>query len=234
MDEFIQLFGEDFALTSYEIKPKLENFEKALSVYEKHVSELKRLGSSSQIEVAKSYLEWVYSIRLVFNLQYKMATSVENRVAELLLNQDENEEFIEFIDNALDTEIERLVRSENTLYYSEGRYKRTVIVKFEQYLNYQFRLDLGLEATLDMKESIESLPKAIEQVNYVFKEKKLPFAFASGRQMFADTLTLSEAGNLVGQKDQRLRPIVKMKFISAFIENNKILRKELDSKASKD
>lgn len=90
IDEFIQLFGNDFALTSYEIKPKLESFEKALINYEKHISELKILGSSSQIEVAKSYLDWVYSIRFVFDLQYKMATSLENRVAELLRNQDEN------------------------------------------------------------------------------------------------------------------------------------------------
>lgn len=127
-----------------------------------------------------------------------------------------------------------MVRSENALYYGERHYKRIVIVKLEQYLNYQFQHDLGLEATFDMKESIESLPEAIEKSrNYVFKEKALPFAFASGRQMFADTLTLSEAGDVMELKDQQLRPIIKMKFISSVIDNNENLRKEFESKVSK-
>lgn len=235
VDDFILLFGNSFALTSYEIKPKLESFEKALDVYEKHLSELKRLGSSSQIEVAKSYLDWVYSIRFAFNLQYKMATSVEDRVAELLLNQDKGEELVKFIDDALNVEIERLVRAENSLYYGEGHYKRTVLINFEQYLNYQFRYELGLDATLDMKESIESLPAAIDRSNgFVFKEKSLPFAFASGRQIFTETLTLSEAGDLMELKDEQLRPITKLKFISAVLEHNAPLREELETRASKE
>lgn len=235
VDDFILLFGNSFALTSYEIKPKLENFEKALDAYEKHLSELKRLGSSSQIEVAKSYLDWVYSIRFAFNLQYKMATSVEGRVAELLLNQDKDEEFVKFIDDALNDEIERLVRAENSLYYGEGYHKRTVLINFEQYLNYQFRYELGLEATLDMKESIDSLPAAIDRSNnFVFKEKSLPFAFASGRQVFAETLTLSESGDIMELKDKQLRPMMKLKFISAVLEHNDALREELESKSSKE
>lgn len=235
VDDFILLFGNSFALTSYEIKPKLENFEKALDAYEKHLSELKRLGSSSQIEVAKSYLDWVYSIRFAFNLQYKMATSVEGRVAELLLNQDKDEEFVKFIDDALNDEIERLVRAENSLYYGEGYHKRTVLINFEQYLNYQFRYELGLEATLDIKESIDSLPAAIDRSNnFVFKEKSLPFAFASGRQVFAETLTLSESGDIMELKDKQLRPMMKLKFISAVLEHNDALREELESKSSKE
>jgi hypothetical protein len=235
VDDFILLFGNSFALTSYEIKPKLESFEKALDAYEKHLSELKRLGSSSQIEVAKSYLDWVYSIRFAFNLQYKMSTSVEDRVAELLLNQDKDEEFVKFIDDALNDEIERLVRAENSLYYGEGHHKRTVLTNFEQYLNYQFRYELGLEATLDMKESIDNLPAAIDRSNsFVFKEKSLPFAFASGRQIFAETLTLSEGGDLMELKDKQLRPMTKLKFISAVLEHNDALREELESRSSKE
>jgi len=231
------LFGNGFALTSYEIKPNLDNFEKALDVYEKHLSELKRLGSSSQIEVAKRYLDWVYSIRRAFNLQYKMATSVEDRVAELLLNKDKDkdEEFIRFIDDALDDEIERLVNAENSLYYGEGHHKRKVLSDFEQYLNYQFRYELGLEATLDMKTAIERLKTVIDESNnFIFKEKHLPFAFASGRQFFSETLTLSKAGDLMELKDKQLRHVTKLKFISAVLKHNDSLREELKSKSSKE
>lgn len=235
VDGFILLFGNSFALTSYEIKPKLDDFEKALDVYEKHLSELKRLGSSSQIEVAKRYLDWVYSIRFAFNLQYKMAASVEDRVAELLLNKDKDEELIKFIDDALNDEIERLVNAENSLYYGEGHHKRKVLSDFEQYLNYQFRYELGLEATLDMKTSIERLQTVIDKSNsFVFKEKHLPFAFASGRQFFSETLTLSEAGDLMELKDKQLRPMTKLKFISAVLKHNDSLREELKSKSSKE
>ncbi|MDH0177343.1 hypothetical protein N7319_19260 [Aeromonas dhakensis] len=235
VDGFILLFGNSFALTSYEIKPKLDSFEKALNVYEKHLSELKRLGSSSQIEVAKRYLDWVYSIRFAFNLQYKMATSVEDRVTELLLNKDKDEEFIRFIDDALNDEIERLVNAENYLYYGEGHHKRKVLSDFEQYLNYQFRYELGLEATLDMKTAIERLQTTIDKSNnFVFKEKHLPFAFASGRQLFSETLTLSKAGDIMELKDKQLRHMTKLKFISAVLEHNDSLREEFKSKSSKE
>ncbi|MDX8425295.1 hypothetical protein, partial [Vibrio parahaemolyticus] len=70
--------------------------------------------------------------------------------------------------------------------------------------------------------------------SFVFKEKTLPFAFASGRQVFAETLTLNEAGDLMELKDKQLRPMTKLKFISAVLEHNEALREELESRSSKE
>lgn len=232
---FTKVFGGGFGLTSKEIEKPLEKFNTSLKSYSDHVLELKRLGTSEQIEVAKNILDWAYSIRMNFQLQHDSAANVENRAYELLnINKESNEELFDFVDEALDSEIERLIRSENRIYYSEGMYKLSVIRSLEQYLNYYFRSELGLEATKDMSDSINELPEKIKASNaFEFTEKLYPFSFAAQRQVFSPELSLKNMGELMSDKDKYLKQKIKLKFLATVINGNKELEKKLSSKTQK-
>lgn len=231
----ISVFGNGFGLTSKEIQKPLDKFKTSLKAYNDHVLELKRLGTSEQIEVAKNILDWAYSIRMNFQLQHDSAASVENRGYELLnVDKESNEDLFNFVNEALDSEIERLIRSENRIYYSEGAYKIPVIKSLEQYLNYYFRIELGLEATKDMSDSINNLPDKIKVSNaFEFTEKLYPFSFAAQRQVFSPELSLKNMGEIMSDKDKYLKQQIKLKFLSEVIANNKELQEKLTSQTEK-
>lgn len=232
---FISIFGNGFGLTSKEIQKPLDKFNTSLKAYNDHVLELKRLGTSEQIEVAKNILDWAYSIRMNFQLQHDSAANVENRAYELLnVDKESNEELFNFVNEALDSEIERLVQSENRIYYSEGTYKIPVIRSLEQYLNYYFRTELGLEATKDMSDSIKNLPEKIKASNaFEFTEKLYPFSFAAQRQVFSPELSLKNMGEIMSDKDKYLKQQIKLKFLAEAIVGNKELQEKLSSQTEK-
>jgi len=231
----ISVFGNGFGLTSKEIQKPLDKFKTSLKAYNDHVLELKRLGTSEQIEVAKNILDRAYSIRINFQLQHDLAASVENRAYELLnVDKESNEDLFNFVNEALDSEIEHLIRSENRIYYSEGAYKIPVIRSLEQYLNYYFRTELGLEATKDMSDSINNLPEKIKASNaFEFTEKLYPFLFAAQRQVFSPELSQKNMGDIMSDKDKYLKQKIKLKFLAEVIADNKELQEKLSSQREK-
>jgi hypothetical protein len=232
---FIKIFGDDFGLSSKEIVPALEKFNTALKVYEDHVLELKRLATTEQIEAAKRILDWSYSFKFTFQLQHDSAVNIENRAYELLkINKQDNEDAFDFVNKALENELENLIRMENRIYYSEGIYKLSVIRGLEQYLNYYFRFEMGLEATLDMSKSINKLPETIKNSNeFKFSKKVYPYSFAAHRKMFAPELDMSNMGEIMADKDVYLREQVKLEFLRKVIDSHDHLKKKYQAEVSK-
>lgn len=98
-------------------------------------------------------------------------------------------------------------------------------------MNYQFREALGIPATTDMANSINSLPELSEKSNnFEFKEKRLPFMFAEGRSFQAPTLEFEGETSFFEEKNDVLADNVKMKFIASAIEGDKQLREELSQR----
>lgn len=225
------LYGKSFGLTSIEISETHNAFSEAIEKYSDHIDELERYGTTGQVEVAKNHREWLWGVYTEFDLHFKIAKQAESRAKNLLLIDDVESEYFKFVDEALESDIERLVRNENRIFYSIGWYKKPVINGLEQYLNYQFREALGIPATADMAESINSLPEPSEKSNnFEFKEKKLPFMFAEGRSFQAPTLEFEGETEFFEEKNDALAHNVKIKFIASVIENDKQLQKELSKR----
>ncbi|HDU8579768.1 MULTISPECIES: hypothetical protein [unclassified Vibrio] len=226
--ELYALYGEGYGLTPSELSEKHENLRNSLKDHSDYIGELERYGTTGQIEIAKNHFDWFWGVYSELDLQYKTANQVEKRAKELLLIEDVASEHFDFVDKALESEIERLVRNENRIFYSIGWYKKPVINGIEQYLNLQFREALGLPATKDMAEKINSLPELRQKSNnFEYKEKRLPFMFAEGRSFQAPTLEFQGDTDFFETKNDVLAANVKMKFIASAIENDKWLQEEL-------
>lgn len=220
----ISTLNNDYALTRYELKKPVEEFNVATKEYEKYLDELKRYGTTEQIEAVKQLLDWIYSIRAELFLQQKISEQVENTAVRILLTEEKNEQVLEMLNNALNEDITRLIKNENRIYYTIGWYQKPIIRSFEQYINFQFRRNIGLEPTLDMVTAINSLEKLIENKNnFSYKDKTFPFSIASGRYMFAPELELKDAGDLISIKENNLKELVKLTFLSKISKENKLI-----------
>ena len=225
------LYGENFGLTPTELSEAHIAFSEALDKYSDYIDELERYGSTGQVEVAKNHRQWLWGVYAEFDLHFKTAQQVETRAKDLLLIDDVESEHFKFVNEALESDIERLVRNENRIFYSIGWHKKPVINGLEQYLNYQFREALGIPVTTDMAKSINSLPELSEKSNnFEFKEKKLPFMFAEGRSFQAPTLEFEGETSFFEEKNEVLAHNVKMKFITSAIDSDKQLQKELSKR----
>lgn len=223
-----EAFSKDFGLTSYELTENINAFQKAIEEYSGFIDELERYGTTGQVKVAKNYREWLYGVYAEIDLQLKSAQLVERRAKELLLIKDVESEHFKFVNEALEHEIQRLVRNENRIFYAIGWYKKPVIDGLGQYLNYQFRESIGISPTADMVEVINALPELTKKSNaFEFKEKKLPFMFAENRAMQAPTLEFEGDTSIFKQKNEFLANAVKLKFISAVIDHDQQLREML-------
>lgn len=226
--ELYALYSEGYGLTPSELSEKQATFRESLKKYSEYIDELERYGTTGQVEVAKSHIEWFWGIYSELELQYKTANRVQKRAKELLLIKDIESEYFDFVNKALESEVENLVRSENRLFYSVGWYKKPVVNGIEQYLNFQFREALGLPATRDMAKTINSLPELSDKSkSFEFKEKKLPFMFAEGRSFQAPTLEFQGEDDFFKEKNDVLAANVKMKFIASAIDSDKWLQEEL-------
>jgi len=223
--ELQSVFGKGYALTTYELDPAYTKFQEAVESYQRYIKELERFGSSGQVQVAKNLSEWILSLYAEFNLQYKLAEQVQKRVRELLLVENPRSDLFKFVNEALESDLERLVQNENRVYYEVSWYKKPVIIGLEQYFNYQFRSALGLDATVDMAKAINELPELIKRKpESEYSSKKLPFMFAENRALQAPTLVFSGKDDFFRQKNDALKIQAKMKFISLVIENDKQLQ----------
>jgi hypothetical protein len=231
--ELQSLLGKGYALTTYELEPSYTKFQESVESYQKYTRELERFGNSGQVQVAKNLNEWLVGLYAEFNLQYKTAEQVQQRVRELLLIEKLDSDMFKFVNEALDTELERLVQNENRVYYEAEWHKKPVINGLEQYLNYQFRSAIGLDATEDMAKAVNDLPELSKRKpEYEYKEKKLPFMFAEGRAFQAPTLEFKEDDLFFRQKNEALKGQVKMKFVALVIENDKELQELLKKRKS--
>lgn len=231
--ELQAVFGKGYALTSYELDPAYMRFQEAVESYQRYIKELERFGNSGQVQVAKNLSEWVIGLYADFNSQYNSAEQVQSRVRELLLVENPKSDLFKFVNDALESDLERLIQNENRVYYEAGRHKMPVISGLEQYFNYQFRSALGLDATTDMAKAINELPELTKRKpESEYKEKQLPFMFAENRVFQAPTLEFSGQGDFFKQKNDALKAQAKMKFISLVIENDKQLQEILKKRKS--
>lgn len=222
------LFGEGFGLTPIEFSEKHNAFRKELEKYSDYIDELERYGTTGQVRVAKNHMEWFWGIYSELDLQLKTAQQVESRAKELLLIENIESDHFKFVSDAFESDIERLVRNENRIFYVIGWYKKPVINRIEQYLNYQFREALEMQATADMASAINSLPELTKRSNnFEYKEKQLPFMFAEGRLFQAPTLEFKGDTLFFETKNEMLAQNIKMKFIASAIESDKHLQETL-------
>ncbi|TMP46557.1 hypothetical protein CWB96_13465 [Pseudoalteromonas citrea] len=222
------LYGESYGLTPAELSEKHEAFKNALEKYSDYIDELERYGTTNQVAVAKNHIDWLWGIYAELDLQLKKSRRVLNRAKELLLIEDVDSDLFKFVSEALDSEVEQLVRNENRIYYTIGWFKKPVVNGIEQYLNYQFRDALGIQATNDMLNAINTIPQLSDKSNnFKFKEKLLPFMFAEGRAFQAPTLEYEGDLSFFKDKNAVLAQNLKLKFIAAAIENDQNLQDTL-------
>lgn len=225
--------GKGYALTTYELKPSYTNLQESLESYQKYTRELERFGNSGQVQVAKNLSDWIVGLYAEFNLQYKMAEQVQRRAHELLLIENPKSGMFKFVNEALDSELEELVQNENRIYYEVTWYKKPVINGLEQYLNYQFRSAIGLDATQDMVQAINDLPELSKRKpESEYQKKKLSFMFAEGRAFQAPTLEFKGDDNFFKQKNEVLKGQTKIKFLALVLENDKELQVVLKKRKS--
>lgn len=226
--ELQSLLGKSYALTTYELEPSYTKFQDSVESYQKYVRELERFGNSGQVQVAKNLNEWLIGLYAEFNLQHKIAEQVQRTARELLLIEDTKSELFKSSNEALTTELERLVQNENRIYYEVGWYKKPVINGLEQYLNYQFRSAIGLDATTDIAKAVNDLPELSKRKpESEYKESNVPFVFAEGRAFQAPTLEFKGDDSFFKKKNEVLKGRAKMKFISQVINNDKDLQELL-------
>lgn len=231
--ELQSLLGKDYALTTYEFDASYTKLQEAIESYQKYIRELERFGNSGQVQVAKNLDEWVIGLYAEFNLQYKSAEQVQRRVRELLLIENTKSDFFKATNAALDSDIERLIQNENRVYYEAGWFKKPVINGLEQYLNYQFRSAIGLDATADIAKAVNDLPELSKRKPETeYKKSNIPFVFAEGRAFEAPTLEFKgEIGHLK-QKNEILKERVKVKFIAQVIQHDKDIQELLKKRKS--
>ncbi len=231
--ELMSLFSKDYALTSFEMENGYKKLQEALLSYGDYVNELQRYGNSGQVQTAQDIQRWMRGLYADFHMQYGTAQQVQKTVRELLLNGDPDNEVFKVINESLENGLDRLIQQENWVYYEAGEYKRPMLYGLEQYLNYQFRLSIGLSATADMAEVINNLPeRSKRKPEREYKDKELPFMFAENRvyQTPNMTFTSNDHDKFHEKKNALLKEQVKIKFIALVIENDKNLQQILKDK----
>lgn len=227
------LLGKNYALTTYEFDASYTKLQETIDSYQKYIRELERLGNSGQVQVAKNLEEWVIGLYAEFDLQYKAAEQVQRRVRELLLIENTSSDLFKATSSALDSDIERLIQSENRVYHETRWFKRAVIDGLEQYLNYQFRHAIGLDATTDIAKAINGLPEISKRKPETeYKESSIPFVFAEGRAFGAPNLEFKGEIGHFKQKDEILKERVKVKFIAQVIQHDQGIQELLKKRKS--
>jgi hypothetical protein len=226
--ELLAAFNGGYALTSFELSPSYLKFQEAVESYQGYIREVERYGNSGQVQAAYDLSSWIIALYAEFNLQYETAQRVERQVRELLLVENPESEYFKSLGSALDSDLERLVQSENRVYYEADRYRKPVINSLEQHFNYRFRVSIGLDATKAMADAINALPEITKRKpENEYKDKKLPFMFSENRVFQAPTLEFEGSDEIFGYKNDALKQNAKMKFIALVIENDKRLQEIL-------
>ncbi len=229
------LYSGGFGLTSFEVTKEYHAFYEAISEYSRYISELERYGTNGQIKVAKNLEQWLYGIYSEFSTHFHDAQRVEKNVKKLLLLGDVNSEYFKAVDKRLESDIENLVRNENRIYYSISQGKKLVANSMEQYLNYQFRQAMDMQATGYMINAINQLSEVVKKSNeFRFEKKKLPFMFAEGRAFQTASLEFEGDTAFFERKNVFLKKNIKLKFLSTVIENDPLLQSNLKNRKTKE
>lgn len=228
ISKYQSLLERDYALTTYEHDASKIQLQNAIDSYRKYIRELERFGNSGEIQVAKNLDSWVIGLYTDLNMQYKLAEQAQRRARELLLIEDTKSNFFKVTDAALDSDILELIQNENRVYYETVWFKQPVINGLEQYLNYQFRSAIGLEATTDIANVVNNLPELLKRKpENKYKESNIPFVFAEGRSFESPTLEFKGNIGYLKQKDEILKERAKQKFIAQVIQHDKDIQEIL-------
>jgi hypothetical protein len=227
----ISKFHEKPGLTSYELEKEYKILQEALGSFWEYIEELKRYGSSEQIELASELEEWYRFSYAEIHTHYKQAENVQETVRKLLLIENTKTDWFKGMNATLENEIEGLVRNENRLYYTLRIYRSPVENSFEQYFYYLFRNELGLTTTSDMAKSINSIPVLIKEYKeFSFKEKAFPFVFGTGRIFQSPKLEYKGDVEGIEKNNQLIHHQLKVKFIAQVIEQDANLQNILKSR----
>ena len=227
-----QILSEKYGLTSYQLKEPTEKFKDAINDYSKYFGELERFGNSGQIEVAKSLYNWLTHIYSEYEMQYSVSEMYQRKISNLLYSSsDFDDEELKKQLKLLDVELDRLIQSENRMYYEVSLYEYPMVKGLEQYLNYQFRDAIGLGITQNIEESINNLSKmksSKKENEYV--ESDLPFGLARSRRYSSPTIKFE--GDLSNLKiiEELIKEEIRGKFIIQAIEHDENLKKLLETR----
>lgn len=227
----ISKFHEKPGLTSYEFEKEYQTLQEALGSFWEYIAELKRYGSSEQIELVSELEEWYRFSYAEIHAHYKQAENVQKAARKLLLIENIKTDWFKDMNEALENEIENLVRNENRLYYTLSNYRGPIESSFEQYFYYLFRNELGLTTTSDMTKSINSIPTLIKEYKeFDFKEKTFPFVFGTARIFQSPKLEYKGDVEMIEKNNQLIHHQLKVKFLAQVIEQDVNLQNILKSR----
>ncbi|EJB8691853.1 hypothetical protein C1S99_26735 [Vibrio parahaemolyticus] len=225
------IYGKDFALTPTQLSDKHRAFKKSLELYLEYIDELERYGSTEQVQVINNHRKWLWGIYAELDLQLKLSEQVVKKAKDLLLVEDVKSEWFASLNRGLESDIERLVRNENRIYYAIDHFKKPVVDGIEQYVNHIFRTSLNISPTTDMALKINSLQSLIDKSNnFKYKEKALPFFFAEGRVFQSPELEFQGDDSVMEHKNSILAYNMKMKFLAEALETDEYLRNVLEER----
>ena len=165
-------------------------------------------------------------------MQYSVSEMYQRKISNLLYSSsDFDDEELKKQLKLLDVELDRLIQSENRMYYEVSLYEYPMVKGLEQYLNYQFRDAIGLGITQNIEESINNLSKmksSKKENEYV--ESDLPFGLARSRRYSSPTIKFE--GDLSNLKiiEELIKEEIRGKFIIQVIENDENLKKLLETR----
>lgn len=199
--KLLAVYSEGFGLSTYEYKKEFDDFAEAVKYYQIYVKELKRYGNSSQVQAASSIENLVWALYGDFYLHYKAVQQLEDSIKSLLINERPGKDLYELLSQVLDPKLDDLIQLENRIYYEITYYKKPLINAYREYLNYHFRLSIGLQATEDMAKEISSIEERSKRdPKNEYTDKALPFMFSENRVYQGPALNFSEEDKFLSIK----------------------------------
>ena len=241
-ETLIDLLDNEYLLTSASYKDVSNKFRDAIDSFEIYTKSIKKYGASEQVRIANGVLSWLWNDYRSLTLHTSKIEQLNNRIADTLITDRPQAEQLKDILEFITPELLNLISFENNLYFSVRDYNREIIRSLESYLSHEFRVSLGLGEEQTMIEDINNIPALITKSNsFKFEQEKIPFVLAESRKNFSSSISFGEGAlDLLNDKEQYLRSVAKLKFISDTIESNEALKdhmlavkEKLESKQNK-
>ena len=233
------LMSKKYGLTKTELEKPIKKITNSMQNYEKLVDELRRYGTTNQIEIAKNIQEWLFGMYRELGIQYEFVEGIEKDILDFIYLKEIKSKFAKDKAKYINEKIENIVKNENRIYFKITEYEIKVVNALEQSLYFQFRKELGLKPTLDMLKTLSSLPKVAKESNdFKYKEKPVPFFFASNRVMNDPNLKyelgdLNNPMNFMKIQEDEIKGMIFKKFFESTWINNPSLRKKFEEKVVK-
>ena len=179
--------------------------------------------------------EWTRFSYAEIHSHYLQAENVQATARKLLLSEDSESEWFQILEATLMDEIQALVRNENRMYYTLNNYRQPVEDALEQYFYYLFRKELGLESTVNMANSINSIPQLVKEYKaFKFQKKKFPFVFGTARIFQSPDLVDKGDVRRVEENNEQIHHQLKLKFLAQVIEHSPELKRILEKRNESD